>query len=82
MEEKAAHDDEDSISPAELRGWLEFACWTTLALAPFLYWINGPSVSTDQFVVRAGLVVLAACGAAGLRLWAWRASKSTQVGRA
>jgi hypothetical protein len=55
----------------ELLGWLEFACWTTLGLAPFLYWINGPAVSTDQFVVRTALVILAACGAIGLRLFAW-----------
>jgi len=63
------HDAE--LTPAELRGWIEFACWTTLALAPFLYWVNGPAVSTDQFVVRTALVILAACGAIGLRLFAW-----------
>lgn len=63
--------DEEELSPAQLRYWLEFACWTTLALAPFLYWVNGPAVSTDQFVVRTGLVTLAACGAIGLRFYAW-----------
>jgi hypothetical protein len=63
--------DQD-LSPAEVRCWLEFASWTTLALAPLLYWLNGPAVSTDQFVVRIGLVILAACGAIGLRLYAWR----------
>lgn len=62
---------DDEISPAELRYWLEFGCWTTLALAPFLYWVNGPAVSEDQFVVRTALVVLAACGAVGLRSYAW-----------
>jgi hypothetical protein len=62
---------DEHLSPAEMRSWLEFACWTTLALAPFLYWVNGPAVSTDQFVVRIGLVILAACGALGLRLCAW-----------
>jgi hypothetical protein len=62
---------DDELSPSEVRGWAEFACWTTLALAPFLYWVNGPAVSTDQFVVRTGLVVLAACGAVGLRGYAW-----------
>jgi hypothetical protein len=62
---------DEELSPAEVRGWAEFACWTTLALAPFLYWVNGPAVSTDQFVVRTGLVVLAACGAVGLRGYAW-----------
>jgi hypothetical protein len=33
--------------------WLaEFFCWTMVVLAPILSWVNGPSVSTDQFVVR------------------------------
>jgi hypothetical protein len=62
--------DQD-IAPAELRYWLEFGCWTTLALAPFLYWINGPAVSQDQFVMRIGLIVLAGCGGVGLRTYAW-----------
>jgi hypothetical protein len=60
------------LTPREIRGWAEFCCWTTLALAPFLYSVNGPAVSTDQFVVRTGLVVSAAGGAVGLRLFAWR----------
>ena len=60
------------LTPAEIRGWLEFGCWTTLALAPFLYWVNGPAVSHDQLVTRITLVVVAANGAMGLRLYAWR----------
>ena len=55
----------------EVRGWAEYCCWATLALAPFLYWVNGPAVSTDQFVVRTALVALTGCGAVGLRLYAW-----------
>jgi len=62
---------DDDISPAELRYGLELGCWTTLALAPLLYAINGPAVSEDQFVVRTALVVLAACGAVGMRTYAW-----------
>ncbi|HET6880599.1 MAG TPA: hypothetical protein VFI31_10615 [Pirellulales bacterium] len=58
------------LTPREIRGWGEFCCWTTLALAPFLYWVNGPAVSTDQFVVRTALVVVATCGAIALRLYA------------
>lgn len=64
-------DQEPELTPREIRGWAEFCCWTALALAPFLYWVNDPAVSTDQFVVRTALVVLAACGAIGLRLAAW-----------
>jgi hypothetical protein len=62
---------EPELTAREIRGWAEFCCWTTLALAPFLYWVNGPAVSTDQFVVRTALVVPAAGGAVGLRLCAW-----------
>jgi len=60
------------MSAAEIRGWAKFCCWTVLALAPFLYWMNGPSVSNDQFVVRTGLVVLSSLGAVGLRIFACR----------
>ena len=62
---------EPELTPGEIRKWAEFCCWTTLCLAPFLYWVNGPAVSTDQFVVRTALVVLAALGALGLRVFAW-----------
>ena len=57
-----------SIDPEVVAYWLEFGCWTTLGLAPFLYWVNGPAVSTDQLVVRTSLVSLAAVGAVGLRV--------------
>jgi len=46
----------------------EFACWTAVALAPFLTWVNGPPVSTDQAVVRTIVVGLALTGAIGLRI--------------
>jgi hypothetical protein len=60
---------DEETSWAEIRYWLEFGSWTTLALAPFLYWVNGPAVSDDQLVVRTALVVLAAIGAVGLRTY-------------
>ena len=52
----------EPLSPGEILGWVELGCWTMVALAPFLYWVNGPAVSTDQFVVRTGLVTLALVG--------------------
>lgn len=58
-------------SPREIRGWVEFSAWTTLALAPLLYWVNGPSVSTDQLVLRTTLVCSAAVAAISLRIYAW-----------
>jgi hypothetical protein len=59
--------EHQEASPLVLRYWLEFACWTTLALIQFLYWIDGPAVSEDQFVFRAVIVGIAACGAMALR---------------
>jgi|SRR5581483_662972 len=62
----------DDITPTKLRHCLEFGCWTTLILSPFLYWINGPAVSADQFVVRTAVVTIAAVMAIGLRFYAWQ----------
>jgi ABC-type microcin C transport system permease subunit YejE len=59
--------DVDNISLAEALGWAEFCCWSALAMAPLIYWIQGPSVSNDQFVVRTALVIITAIGALGLR---------------
>jgi hypothetical protein len=39
-----------------------------VVLAPFLTWIHGPSVSTDQFVVRIAVFGLALTGAICLRV--------------
>jgi hypothetical protein len=46
----------------------EFCCWTMVVLAPILTWVNGPAVSTDQFVVRVTVFVLALTGAIGIRV--------------
>lgn len=47
----------------------EYGCWAALVLFPFLRWINGPAVSTDQFVVQIAIVVAATLGAVGLRIY-------------
>jgi hypothetical protein len=49
---------------------IEFCCWVVVFLAPFLRWVNGPAVTTDQFVVQCTLVSLALTGAVGLRIYA------------
>jgi hypothetical protein len=59
--------DQAPFTTRDLLGWLEFGCWTLLVLAPVLYRLHGPSVSTDQFVVRTGLVLCSALGAVVLR---------------
>ncbi|MCA9142629.1 MAG: hypothetical protein KDB05_07575 [Planctomycetales bacterium] len=73
--------DGDDLSLEELLPWLEFGCWTALVLAPILYWVNGPSVSSDQFVVRTGLVIVAAVGAATLRFVNWWRKSAVQGNR-
>ena len=40
----------------------EFCCWFVVVLAPILTWVNGPSVSTDQFVVRTFVFCAALTG--------------------
>ncbi len=70
--------DEPSDSQESEEGiprWaFELGCWTMVALAPFLTWVNGPPVSTDQAVVRTAVFSLAFVGGivlTGLRLF-WK----------
>jgi hypothetical protein len=57
----------EPMSTGEVLGWLEFGCWMALVQIPIIWWLQGPSVSTDQFVVRTSLVVIAAAGGIALR---------------
>src|SRR5690242_12534160 len=52
----------DAMTPQEVLGWAEFCCWSALVMAPLIWWLQGPSVSTDQFVVRTALVVISTTG--------------------
>jgi hypothetical protein len=70
-QEREIGPDDADVTAQDLRRWFEFACWTTLVLAPILRWVYGPAVSADQLLARTALVILAACGALGLRLCAW-----------
>ena len=68
---RAMQDDAaDTLELAEMLGWAEFCAWSALVMTPIIWWLQGPSVSTDQFVVRTGLVVISAIAAVGLRGWA------------
>ena len=60
--------DHAEITTEEFLGWMEFGCWSALVMAPLIYWLQGPSVSTDQLVVRTALVILAAVGGVVLRI--------------
>jgi hypothetical protein len=68
--------NKDDNSPEEIHfrdvvPALEFVCWTVVLLAPILRWINGPAVTTDQFVVQISLFGLALLGAISLRLYSF-----------
>ncbi len=54
-----SNESNDELSLQEVCYWLRFGGWVTLALIPMLYFVNGPAVSLDQYVVRCGLVVIA-----------------------
>ena len=62
--------DDDAVETMELTeilGWAEFGAWSALVMTPIIWWLQGPSVSTDQFVVRTGLIVISAGTAVALR---------------
>jgi len=44
-----------------------------VVLAPILYWVNGPAVSTDQAVVRGLVFGLALLGGLSIRVAKWLA---------
>lgn len=74
--------DDPPITWSEVADWAEFFGWTTLVLWPFLYWVNGPAVSDDQFVVRCLLIVVAASCALGVRGGKmWRKRRSSEAAR-
>ena len=63
--------DENANAPEQpVDPWFlaEFAAWTMAALAPLLTWVNGPAVSTDQYVVRTAVFVLALAAAIAMRI--------------
>lgn len=66
---------DDNIETKEIPRLLEFGCWTAVLLFPVLYYVNGPAVSTDQFVVRTILVVVALGTAVSLRTWDWQENR-------
>src|SRR5882724_2527381 len=59
--------DSDTLDTAEILYWAEFCGWSALVMTPIIWWLQGPSVSTDQFVMRTALVVISASAAVGLR---------------
>src|SRR5665213_2145907 len=76
--------ESDTVEATQILGWAEFCAWSGLVMTPIIWWLQGASVSTDQFVVRTGLVVISACAGVGLRGWAIvqrrRAAKGARPG--
>ncbi len=52
------------IAPA-----IEFGCWVMVALLPLLRLVNGPAVTSDQFVIQSTLFSLAFASGVSLRLY-------------
>ena len=48
---------------------IEFMCWTTVLLVPFLRLVNGAAVTSDQFVIQVTFASLALVGALVLRIY-------------
>ncbi len=67
----------DDIDVDELLGWAEFGSWSALVMTPIIWWLQGPSVSTDQFVVRTSLLVISAATGVVLRTRTWIRRKRT-----
>jgi hypothetical protein len=60
---------ESSIRFCAVAPAIEFACWVVALLAPVLRLINGPAVTSDQFVIQVSLFGLALVGGIGLRAY-------------
>lgn len=58
----------ETLDTEEFLHRVETGCWMALVIAPITYWIQGPSVSFDQFVARSVIVVIAAFGCAWIRV--------------
>ena len=70
LERDQAELRDEEISLEDFLGWAEFCAWAALMMTPIIWWLQGESVSTDQFVVRCSLVVISAVAGVGLRVWA------------
>lgn len=70
---------DEELTTDEILGHLETGLWTAVVLIPLLYYVNGPSVSHDQFVVRCILAGVTYLGAPLMRFYRWRRSHAAAV---
>ena len=80
MNEQQAPQGEDELRLNELLAWAEFCAWSALVMTPIIWSLQGPSVSTDQFVVRTSLIVVSALVGVGLRVRAVVARRRETTG--
>ncbi|MCF6286897.1 MAG: hypothetical protein L3K26_17165 [Candidatus Hydrogenedentes bacterium] len=77
IDHDAIDQDTEEITFLDISPALEFVCWVVVCLAPFLRWVNGAAVTTDQFYIQVTLFSSALLGAVVLRvfhlLWGKRA---------
>jgi hypothetical protein len=72
----------DDVIAVDMLPWLELFCWSVLGFVPWLYWINGPAVTTDQAVVQALMISAALIGGVTLRIRAIRLKRKSQDSKA
>jgi hypothetical protein len=60
----------EEIHFRDLAPAIEFVCWLAVVLLPVLRWINGPAVTSDQFVIQVALFAVALVCGSGLRFYA------------
>lgn len=58
----------ESSDTLDIGAWVESSFWIVAAITPVFWWLQGESVSTDQFVVRITLEVTSLLGAICLRI--------------
>jgi hypothetical protein len=58
---------EGELTVHEVVRLAERCAWSALVMTPIIWLVQGPSVSTDQFVVRTALVLISALAGIGLR---------------
>jgi len=61
-------EDAEEITFSDISPAIEFMCWVVVCLAPFLRWVNGAAVTTDQFYIQVTLFSTALTGAIVLRI--------------
>jgi hypothetical protein len=58
----------ENVRFSDISPGIEFVCWIVVCLAPFLRWINGAAVTSDQFFIQVALFSVALAGAVVLRI--------------